>query len=119
MMDILRSYVFFHDWEIDAISTRDNNSLVLSLFFDGRRAQVTFVGTSRCVIEHFGMLNIVYDITILRPDEPQYQRALSLLTTSDRFSKVPGKEIAFVAATAGAEIAVEFNTLEIEEVGDS
>lgn len=114
-MDILKSFVFFHDWQIDSISTREGNRLVLSLSFEGRRADLTFVGTSRCVVEHFGMLNIVYDVTILQPDEPQYTQAVSLLSKSDRFSKIPGKKIAFVAATAGAEMVVEFDELELQD----
>ncbi|SAK59019.1 hypothetical protein AWB75_02391 [Caballeronia catudaia] len=114
-MDNLKEYVFFHDWQIDSISASEENRLILSLCFDGRQAEVTFEGTSRCVVEHFGMLNIVYDITILQPDDSQYKQALSILTKSDRFSKIPGEKIALVAATAGAEIVVEFNALEIKE----
>jgi hypothetical protein len=114
-MDILNRFVFFHDWQIDSISTREENKLVLVLRLDRRSVELTFSGTSRCVVEHFGILNIVYDITILRPDDSQYEPARLILTKSDRFSKVPGKEIALVTATAGAEIVVEFNALEIKE----
>ncbi|MFM0053756.1 hypothetical protein [Caballeronia grimmiae] len=65
------------------------------------------------------MLNIVYDITILQPDDFQYEQALSTLKKSDRFSKNPGKNIALVAATAGAEIVVEFSALEINEAAET
>ncbi|SAL36692.1 hypothetical protein AWB70_02610 [Caballeronia cordobensis] len=114
-MDNLKNFVYFHDWQIDSISTLEDNGLVLSLGFQGRRVELTFAGTSRCVVEHFGILNIVYDITVLQPGDSEYEQALSILAKSDRFSKVPGKRIALVAATAGAEIVVEFNALEINE----
>jgi hypothetical protein len=114
-MDNLKEFVYFHDWKIDSLTIREGNRLVLGLSFDRRRAEVAFVGTSRCSVEHFGILNIVYDITIIGPADKSYSKALSLLAKSDRFSKVCGQSIAFVAATAGAELFVEFDSLEISE----
>jgi hypothetical protein len=114
-MDSLKKFVYSHDWKIDTLSVRDGNRLVLGLSFDRRRAEVSFVGTSRCSVEHFGILNIVYDITIIDPSDKSYSKALSLLAKSDRFSKVTGRFIAFVASTVGAELFVEFDSLEVSE----
>ncbi|MDR5732286.1 hypothetical protein QCE47_08000 [Caballeronia sp. LZ025] len=115
-MDTLKQLVYFHDWHIDALSVREGNRLVLSLSFDKRQAEVEFVGTSRCSVQHFGILNIVYDIMIISPSDASYSKALTALAQSDRFSKVSGRLIAFIAATAGAELFVEFDSLEIREI---
>jgi hypothetical protein len=113
-MDELKKFVYFHDWDIDILAVREGNRLTLGLKFDDRRATVTFVGTSRCAVEHFGLTNIVYDIKILQPGEARYDKALAVLAGTDRFSEKPGCCIAFVAATAGAELVVEFESMEIE-----
>lgn len=113
-MDDLKKFVCFHDWQIDAIAVRDRNKLSLELHFDDKRATVTFVGTSRCVVDHFGLLNIVYEIRLLQPGEARYAKALAALENADRHSHPPGRQIALVAATAGAELVVEFDELELQ-----
>ncbi|CAN7277299.1 MULTISPECIES: hypothetical protein [unclassified Caballeronia] len=114
-MDDLKAFTFFHDWYIDILAvTDDGDSLTVGLKLDERRATVTFVGTTRCVIEHYGLLNIVYDIKFLEPGTPCYEKALRALNQSDRFSDKQPKHLALVAATVGAEIVVEFGSLRIE-----
>ena len=114
-MDELKAFTYFHDWHMDTMAvTNDGRDLTLGLYFKNRRATVSFVGTARCVVEHFGLVNIVYDITILVPGTPPHNHALTTLQRSDRFSKIQPKQIAFVASSAGAEIVVEFDTLKVE-----
>ncbi|CAM2188413.1 conserved hypothetical protein [Paraburkholderia sacchari] len=113
-MNDLKKFVYFHDWNIDILAVREGNRLILGLNFDDKRATVTFAGTSRCVVEHFGMVNIVYDIKLLQPDDARYAKVLAVLEKSDRYSHTPGHQIAVVSATAGAELVVEFDSLEIE-----
>jgi hypothetical protein len=115
MMDDLKAFTYFHDWYIDILAvTDDGDSLTLGLKMDERRATVTFVGTTRCVVEHYGLLNIVYDIKILVSGTPGYEKALRTLNQSDRFSDKEAKRLALVAATVGAEMIVEFGSLRIE-----
>ena|ERR1700712_4740501 len=114
-MDDLNAFTYFHDWYIDILAVTDNgDSLTVGLKLDERRATVTFVGTTRCVVEHYGLLNIVYDIKFLEPGTPSYEKALRALNQSDRFSDKQPKHLALIAATVGAEIVVEFGSLRIE-----
>jgi hypothetical protein len=55
------------------------------------------------VIEHYGLLNIVYDIKFLEPGTPRYDQALKALEKSDRFSEKEPIHLALVAATVGVE----------------
>jgi hypothetical protein len=114
-MNELETFTYFHDWYIDILAvTDDRNSLTLGLKLDYRRAIVTFVGTTRCIVEHYGLLNIVYDIKILESGTPRYEHALKALEKSDRFSDKQPRHLALVAATVGAEMIVEFASLRIE-----
>jgi hypothetical protein len=114
-MDDLKAFTFFHDWYMDILAvTDDGDSLTVGLKLDERRATVTFVGTTRCVVDHYGLLNIVYDIKFLEPGTPGHEKALRMLNHSDRFSDKQPKHLALVAATVGAEIIVEFGSLRIE-----
>lgn len=112
-MDDLQTFCQFHDWYIDTLAVPEGNRLTLGLKLEDQRATVTFIGTSRCVVEHFGTLNIVYDIKIVEQGEARHEQALALLTKTARTSKPKGRLIAWVAATAGAEVVVEFDSLEI------
>ncbi len=112
-MDDLANFVYFHDWYIDTVSVGDENCLSVGLRLDERRAAITFAGTSRCVVEHFSTLNIVYDIKVIQPGESRYAQALALLTRTARTSRPTGRRIAWVTASAGVEIVIEFDSLEI------
>ncbi|APA84718.1 hypothetical protein BJG93_04435 [Paraburkholderia sprentiae WSM5005] len=114
-MDKLEGFHYFHDWNIDALAVRDRHKLVVMLEYDGKRATATFSGTTRCTVEHFSVSNnIVFEIKILRPGDANYDLALAMLSKSERFSRTAGRQVAIVLATAGAELAVEFETLEID-----
>ncbi|MFL9915712.1 hypothetical protein PQR75_10010 [Paraburkholderia fungorum] len=116
-MHELEAFTYFHDWHIDVMAvTNGGHDLTLSLFFKDRRATVTFAGTSRCVVEHFGLVNIVYDITILEPGTSSHDTALKKLQCSDCFLKSQANQLALVASSAGVEIVVEFAALRIESV---
>ncbi|CAE6819141.1 hypothetical protein R69888_06016 [Paraburkholderia haematera] len=44
-----------------------------------------------CVIEHYGLLNIVYEIKLLELGSPRYERALKALDSSDSKPRVSVK----------------------------
>ncbi|MBB5425704.1 hypothetical protein HDG40_003877 [Paraburkholderia sp. JPY158] len=58
--------------------------------------------------------NIVFEIKILTPGDTNYDLARAMLSKSEQFSVTPGSQVALVLATVGAELAVEFETLEID-----
>lgn len=114
-MENLEHFDYFHDWNIDSLSVRDRHKLIISLECDGERATVVFNETSRCTVEHFSVSNnIVFEIKILNVEDANYDHALAMLSKSECFSDTPGRQIAIVLATAGAELAIEFESLEIE-----
>ncbi|MCC8402515.1 hypothetical protein LJ655_11540 [Paraburkholderia sp. MMS20-SJTN17] len=114
-MDKLKELEYFHDWNIDALAVRDRHKLIIMLEYEGKRATVIFSGTSRCTVEHFSVSNnIVFEIKTLKPEDTNYDLALAMLSKSERFSRTPGSQVAIVLATAGAELAIEFETLEID-----
>ncbi|MGF6789333.1 hypothetical protein [Paraburkholderia sp. 35.1] len=114
-MDKLKEFGYFHDWYINALVVRDKHKLIVMLEDEGKRATATFSGTSRCTVEHFSVSNnIVFEMKILTPGDTNYDLARAMLSKSERFSKTPGSQVALVLATAGAELAVEFETLEID-----
>lgn len=113
-MDKLKEFDYFHDWNIGALAVSDRHKLVISMEDRGKRATLTFNRTSRCTLEHFSVTNnIVFDIKILNTGDANYELALSMLAKSERFTDTPGSQIALILATAGVEIAIEFDTLEI------
>ncbi|NIF77197.1 hypothetical protein F3J20_07255 [Paraburkholderia sp. Cy-641] len=115
-MDKLTQFNYFHDWNISALAVRDRHKLIVLLEDDGKRATATFSGTSRCTVEHFSVSNnIVFELKLLKPGDTNYDLALAMLSKSERFSDTPGRQVAIILATAGAELAVEFETLEIDE----
>jgi hypothetical protein len=114
-MEKLEEFHYFHDWYIDAIAVRDRHKLILSMTYDGRSAKLIFNGTSRCTIDHFSVSNnIVFEVKTVKPGDANYDLALSMLGRSEYFSKIPGRNISMIVATAGAEMAIEFDSLDIE-----
>ena len=113
-MSTLKEFEHFHDWNLDVIAARERHKLIVVLEYGEKRAALTFNRTSRCTVEHFGVANnIVFEVKILKLGDANYDLALSMLSKSERFSKTPGRQIAMIVATAGAELAVEFDTLDI------
>lgn len=114
-MENLREFHYFHDWYIDTIAVKDRHRLILSMEYDGRRAVLNFNGTSRCTVEHFSVANnIVFEVKVVKPGDANYDLAMSMLARSEYFSKAVGRQIAMIVATAGAEIAIEFDSLDIK-----
>ncbi|MCG5073029.1 hypothetical protein [Paraburkholderia tagetis] len=120
-MDAIKNYGSFHDWYLLSISADMKAELVeLLLMFDDRkqRARVVFKGASRCLVNDFLIQNIIYEAKILTDfDSGEYERALDSLEKS-YFGKVnrEPKPIAVFSATLGAELLVEFDSLEVEPI---
>ncbi|MBC8724893.1 hypothetical protein OKW38_004714 [Paraburkholderia sp. MM5496-R1] len=118
--DALEQFGGFHDWYLDAIATSKEggadtpNVLTLGLYDESRRATVTFLGVTRASIVDGGLLNIVNSIEVLKPGDEAYAAAIEVLKKSAHFGKRRADHIAYVFSTVGAEIAVEFETLEID-----
>ena len=113
----LEKFVYFHDWYVESLSVGEGERLTLALRLGDRRVNVSFIQTSRCVVEHFGTLNIVYDIKLIQQGDPDRDKALALLTKTARTIKPLSRSIAWLTASAGMELVVEFESLEISEPG--
>ncbi|TDV18332.1 hypothetical protein [Paraburkholderia caballeronis] len=114
-MKKLEEFDYFHDWNIDSLTVRDRHKLIISMEYDGNHATVIFNGTSRCTVEHFSVSNnIIFEMKLLKPGDTNYDLALAMLSKSERFSDTQGSQTAIVLATAGAELAIEFESLDIE-----
>jgi len=117
--DALERFGNFHDWYLEAIATSKEgsantpNALTLRLYDQSRRATVTFFGVTRASIIDGGLLNIVNSIEVLKPGDEAYSAAIQVLKKSAHFGKRRADHIAYVFSTVGAEIAVEFETLDI------
>ncbi|OAJ51843.1 hypothetical protein A6V36_14830 [Paraburkholderia ginsengiterrae] len=117
-METLKKFESFHDWYLMGISADMKAGVVeLALMFDDgkARARVRFKGASRCHMNDFLIQNIIYDAKILTDySASEYKRALDSLETS-YFGKEnhQPKPIAVFAATLGAELLVEFETVDV------
>jgi hypothetical protein len=120
-MDLIKKFNSFHDWYLMGIfADREAGVIELSLMFDNRkdRACVKFQGATRCFVNDFLIQNIIYDVKILTDfDASDYRRALDALEKS-YFGKEsrPNKPIAVLTATLGAELLIEFDTVEAVEL---
>jgi hypothetical protein len=117
-MDIIKKFNSFHDWYLMGICADRKAAVVeLALMFDNGkdRANVLFKGATRCVVNDFLIQNIICDIKVLADFEsPDYLRALEALEKSYfGKEKYPNKPIASVSATLGAELFVEFDTVDV------
>ncbi|MDR6386168.1 hypothetical protein [Paraburkholderia caribensis] len=66
------------------------------------------------MLENLALQNIVYAIEILAPGMPRFEKAQHRLAKAERWTdKQPGV-VAQVCSTCGAELGVEFDSLEIE-----
>ena len=113
----LEQFGHFHDWYLDIIAVGPNHeprTLTLGLYLDDKRAAVTFEGVTCVCLENWGLLNIVYAIRILQPDDEGYTRARNVLAKGERLCDQSGAHLAYMYSTLGAEIVVEFTSLRIE-----
>jgi hypothetical protein len=117
MIESLDQFGHFHDWYLQSVAVGPNHeprTLTLGLYLDNRRATVTFEGATCVHIENWGLLNIVYAIRLVRPDDERYARARNVLANGERLSDRNGDHLACVYSTLGAEIVIEFGSLRIE-----
>lgn len=117
--EILEAFHHFHDWYLDTIAIKGETDpkvpdlLILGLFDQQRRATLTFRGVTRVGIENGGVLNIVNAIETVPPGSGLYAQAQALLARSAHDHRRAGL-IAYLFSTIGAEIAVEFDSLDVE-----
>jgi hypothetical protein len=120
-MDIIKSNDSFHDWYILGLAVNpDKGELVLSLLFDNKRdrTRLIFKGASRCLVNDFLIQNIILSISILDDVESEgYRKARAALDKSYPWGKGnPSKKIAAIQATLGAELFIEFDSVEMEPI---
>ncbi|MGT2470180.1 hypothetical protein [Paraburkholderia terrae] len=114
-MDNLSAFNHFHDWCLDTIRvSKVRETLTLGLYLQDQRASVSFVGMNRCVLENLGLQNIVYAIEIVEPGTSRFAKAQQMLAKAERWTDVQPGNVAQVFSTCGAELVVEFDSLEIE-----
>ncbi|MEM5373132.1 hypothetical protein V4C53_45225 [Paraburkholderia azotifigens] len=118
-MEILEKYESFHDWYLLGIAADPDTNLVeLHLMFDNKKdhARVIFKGASRCLVTDFLIQNIIYSMNILTDsDTKEYRSALEALNNSYPWGRDnPLRKIAVITPSIGAELFVEFESLEIQ-----
>lgn len=118
-MKIIEQYESFHDWHLLGIAAdMDQEQVELRLIFDNKidRVRLLFSGATRCWVNDFLMQNIIYSIKVLTDfNSEDYRKALALLDKSYvRGEGKPLKNIVFIEATFGAELLIEFDSLEVE-----
>ncbi|SMG60821.1 hypothetical protein [Paraburkholderia susongensis] len=118
-MKIIEQYESFHDWYLLGIAADVDKQVVeLHLMFDNKkdRVRLSFGGATRCWANDFLIQNIMYSIKVLTDfNSDEYRKGLALLDKSYSWGKgKPLKNIAFVQATLGAELLIEFDSLEVE-----
>jgi hypothetical protein len=115
--ELLDQFGKFHDWYLDSVAVGPNHeprTLTLGLYLDEKRATVTFEGVTCVRLENWGLLNIVYAVQLLQPDDERYARAQTVLAKGERLSDRSGAHLVYVYSTLGAEIVIEFASLRIE-----
>lgn len=117
-MDIIEKYESFHDWYLLGVAAdRDKKLVELQLIFDNKmdRVRLLFKGASRCLVDDFLMQNIIYSLKVLDDRESDaYRQALARLDESYPWGEnQPLKNIASIQATLGAELLVEFESMEV------
>ncbi|MGF6443616.1 hypothetical protein [Paraburkholderia youngii] len=116
--EILKAWGYFHDWFLDSVVIGPNTeprTLTLGLYLANRRAVVTFNGVTCVSVEHLGLLNIVYGIHIVAPDDAKHARASAVLEAGERLTDKKAALLVFVYSTLGAELAIECDSLRVHE----
>jgi hypothetical protein len=114
--EILKTWGYFHDWYLDSVTIGPNaepRALTLGLHLDTRHAVVRFNGVTCVSVEHLGLLNIVYGIHIVAPDDAKYRRARAVLEAGERLTDRKAALLAFLYSTVGAELAIECDSLDV------
>ena len=110
----------FHDWYLDTVAVGPNEeprTLALGLYLGIRRVTVTFNGVTCCHLDGFGLLNIVYSLRLTEPPDKDYSRVMAQLNRGERLSDRRGATIAYMYSSLGAELAIEFDSLQVESAG--
>lgn len=114
-MDTLKTFNHFHDWYMDTVHiSTEREALTLSMYLQDQRASVSFVGINRCVFENLGLQNIVYGIEVLEEGTGRYESAQRRLDKAERWTDNKPSKLAQLFSTCGAELIVEFDSLEID-----
>ncbi|KXU89342.1 hypothetical protein CI15_09975 [Paraburkholderia monticola] len=96
----------------------DKEVVELHLMFDNKkdRVRLSFGGATRCWVNDFLIQNIIDAIKVLTDFNSDADRkALALLDKTYSWGKgKPLKNIAVVEASLGAELLIEFDSLEVE-----
>jgi hypothetical protein len=58
------------------------------------------------------LLNIVYGIHVIAPDDAKYERACRVLAAGERLTDRKANSLAFVYSTLGAELAIECDSVD-------
>lgn len=89
----------------------------LKVMFDNRkdRARIVFKGATRCLLTDFLIQNIIYSVEVLSDfSSREFQQARSSLDSSYPWGRdKPPKAIASVSASIGADLLIEFDSLEV------
>jgi len=118
-MTNIEQYESFHDWYLLGLAAdMDKQVVELHLMFDDKKdqAHLMFKGATRCWCNDFLIQNIISSIKVLTDfNSDEYRQALAALDKSYSWGQgKPLKSIASVQATLGAELLVEFDSLEIK-----
>lgn len=118
-LNILNKHESFHDWYLLGIAAdMERQTVELRLMFDNKedRARLLFKGATRCWINDFLIQNIISSIKVLSDfDADEYKKALLSLDRSYSWGKgKPLKNIAIIEATLGADVLIEFDSLDVE-----
>ncbi|CAL8474580.1 hypothetical protein [Caballeronia sp. S22] len=113
--EALQTWNYFHDWYLDSLSIGPNiepRTFALGLHLESRRAVVTFNGATCVAVDRLGLLNIVYGIHVISPEDAKYERACRVLATGERLTNRKANTLAFVYSTLGAELAIECDSVD-------
>ncbi|WP_143746416.1 hypothetical protein [Caballeronia catudaia] len=116
---VIARYHSFHDWYLCGVSADMFSKVVeLTLMFDNRkdRARLRFSGATRCLVKDFLIQNIIYSVDVLSDFESQeFKQARSALDCSYPWGKdKPPKPIASISASIGADLLIEFDSVDVE-----
>ncbi|APA84053.1 hypothetical protein BJG93_00530 [Paraburkholderia sprentiae WSM5005] len=103
----------FHDSYLIGIDVDHlTNSITLKLRLGDTVTSLIFHGATRFLLTEMLIQNIVYDIKDLMPGSDAHQHAKALLDKSYWKVKKPGSRIITITASLGAELLIEFESLE-------
>ncbi|WP_044042236.1 hypothetical protein [Caballeronia insecticola] len=115
---VIEQYDGFHDWYLSAVSTDMSEKVVeLTLTFGKKKKRVSllFSGATRILMNEFLIQNIIYSMDVLHDyQSDEFKRARVTLDKSYPWGKdgLP-KPIVSINATIGADLLIEFDSLDV------